>query len=235
MFAQLRSTLPIAVLLSAASLGLAQQPAVQQPVMNNEAVLKLTSTGLSENLVVATVNATPGHYDTGTDALIALKRGGLTDRELAAIILKNGNPDGSCSATTVPPVAQPASVPNAVNPLDPNAKPRIYLQSESHGTSLKSRRDQSMEMSKDFEKNCPAVRITINQSLAAYTIMLNHVEGDFSRTNQIQIADHNGDLISRTKEGGTIAGDVKKACAIIVADWTKTSTGAAQHPSSPGN
>jgi hypothetical protein len=187
--------------------------------MTNDSVLKLTSSGLGEDLIVQTINATPGHYDTSTDGLIALKKAGLTDREVAAMLLKN-----TAAATTpavIPAATTPTDTPAATG--DASTKPRIYLQSESHGVTLKSRRDQSMEMSKDFEKNCPAVRITINPAMAAYTIMLNHVEGDFSRTNQFQIADKNGDLISKTKQGGTISGDVKRACAIITADWNKTS------------
>lgn len=78
-----------------------------------------------------------------------------------------------------------------------------------------------MEMSKDFEQNCQGVRITINQQAADYTVILNHTEFGFARDNQFQIADKNGDLISRTKEGGSIKGGVKKACAQILADWAK--------------
>lgn len=79
-----------------------------------------------------------------------------------------------------------------------------------------------MEMSKDFERDCAGVRITLNQQQADYTVNLNHIEvGAFIRDNQFQIADRNGDLISNTKEGGSIAGGVKKACAVVLADWAK--------------
>jgi hypothetical protein len=78
-----------------------------------------------------------------------------------------------------------------------------------------------MEMSKDFEKNCPSVRVTINQQLADYTVLLNHIEVGFVRDNQIQVANKDGDLISKTKEGGSINGGIKKACALILADWEK--------------
>ena len=78
-----------------------------------------------------------------------------------------------------------------------------------------------MEMSKDFEKVCPSVRVTINQQVADYTVILNHIElGLFARDNQIQVADKNGDLL-KTKEGGGIKGGVKKACDLILADWAK--------------
>ncbi len=76
-----------------------------------------------------------------------------------------------------------------------------------------------MEMAKDFEKNCPEVKITLNQVKADYTVALNHIEGGFSRDNQFQIADSNGDLLARTKEGGSIKKGVNRACEVIMADW----------------
>jgi hypothetical protein len=78
-----------------------------------------------------------------------------------------------------------------------------------------------MEMSKDLEKDCPGVRMTVNQQAADYTILLNHIEAGFVRDNQIQVANKDGDLLSKTKEGGSIASGMKRACALITADWAK--------------
>ena len=79
-----------------------------------------------------------------------------------------------------------------------------------------------MEMSKDFELDCASVQITINQQMADFTVSLNHIEvGAFVRDNQIQIADKNGDLISKTKEGGSIRAGMKKACGVILEEWAK--------------
>jgi hypothetical protein len=79
-----------------------------------------------------------------------------------------------------------------------------------------------MEMSKDFEEVCPGVRVTITQQMADYTVLLNHIEiGLFVRDNQFQIADKSGDLLAKTKEGGSIKGGVKKVCDLILANWAK--------------
>ncbi|MFZ1973064.1 MAG: hypothetical protein WAU89_09475 [Candidatus Acidiferrales bacterium] len=119
--------------------------------------------------------------------------------------------------TDAPSQQQPAQ--NA--PTTSRQLPRVFLQSASHGNTWNARRDQSMEMSKDFEKECPGVRVTVNQQMADYTVLLNHIEvGLFARDNQMQVADKNGDLL-QTKEGGGIKGGVKKVCELIVADWTK--------------
>lgn len=125
----------------------------------------------------------------------------------------------SSTATSASAPQAPAQQPD-VSAQSAN-KPRVFLQSASHGNNQNARRDQSMEMSKDFEQVCPAVRITLNQPMADYTVALNHIESGFARDNQFQIADKSGDLLSNTKEGGSIKSGVKKACNVILADWAK--------------
>jgi hypothetical protein len=142
---------------------------------------------------------------------------------------------GPAAQASVPPVAQDAtrkssapaqgnlngSVLAAEMPAEKAVVPRVFLQSASKGTNRNAARDQSMEMSKDLEKDCPGVRVTINQQMADYVILLNHIEVGFARDNQIQVANKDGDLLSKTKEGGSIASGMKKACALILSDWAK--------------
>jgi len=61
---------------------------IAQQALNNDGVLKLIKAGLSEDLVLSTINGSPGHYDTSADGLIALKSAGATDKEISAIVLK---------------------------------------------------------------------------------------------------------------------------------------------------
>jgi hypothetical protein len=199
--------------------------------LKNESVIKLLKAGLSADLIVSTSNALPGTYDTSPEGLISLKGANASDRVVSAIVLKAS----SSAPTTKPPadqeLAQKAlpvqetghtvSLVPAVAPQNAESSPRVFLQSASKGTNRNAARDQSMEMSKDLEKDCPGVRVTIIQQAADYTVLLNHIEVGFARDNQIQVANKDGDLISKTKEGGTIAGGLKKACALILADWAK--------------
>lgn len=60
-----------------------------QQDLNNSAVLKMTKAGLSAEIISATVNANPGHYDVSPDAMIALKKAGIGDAVIAAMIAKN--------------------------------------------------------------------------------------------------------------------------------------------------
>jgi hypothetical protein len=194
-----------------------------QQSMSNDSVIKLVRAGLSDDLIISTINASPGAYDTSADGLIALKKAGASDKVVASIVTKATVPASAGASPTTPVPVTIASTPanEAGAPTQARDKPRVYLTSASKGNLWNASRDQSMEMGKDFEKDCPSIRVTINQNAADYTVLLNHIEVGFSRDNQFQIANKNGDLISKTKEGGSINGGVKKACAIILADWAK--------------
>ena len=57
-------------------------------LMNNDSVLKMHAAGLSDDLILQTIAAQPGRYETDPDALIALKRAGLSDDVLTAMTNK---------------------------------------------------------------------------------------------------------------------------------------------------
>lgn len=59
-----------------------------QQALNNDAVIKLVKAGLAEDLIVTTINASPGNYDTSANGLIALKSAGASDKIVAAVVLK---------------------------------------------------------------------------------------------------------------------------------------------------
>ena len=62
---------------------------IAQQALNNDAVIKLVKAGLSDDLIVSTINAQAGIYDTSTDGLIALKAAGVSDKVVAAVVAKS--------------------------------------------------------------------------------------------------------------------------------------------------
>lgn len=82
-----------------------------QTAMNNDAVIKLVKAGLSEDLIVSSINSQPGTYDTSADGLIALKSAGVTDKELGAIVSKGAAPAPA-------PVAAPGAAPGLPAGID---------------------------------------------------------------------------------------------------------------------
>jgi len=60
--------------------------AIAQTTLNNDAIVKMTKAGLSDDIVVATIKAQPGSYSTAPDDLIALKQAGVSDKVIAAMM-----------------------------------------------------------------------------------------------------------------------------------------------------
>jgi len=82
-----------------------------QQVMNNDSVIKLVKAGLSDDLIVTTVNSSPGAYDTSADGLIALKSAGASDKVVAAIVAKATAP----AAPPAPPAAAASTRPAGID------------------------------------------------------------------------------------------------------------------------
>jgi ABC-type uncharacterized transport system YnjBCD substrate-binding protein len=105
-------------------------------------------------------------------------------------------------------------------------QPKVFIEASSakNGTAIfggGNARNQAIEMSKDFQKQCPEVKITIKQDAADYTVILNHLEsGLIARDNQIEVADKDGSLIT-TREKGSIKNQTRFACELILNDFAK--------------
>jgi hypothetical protein len=94
--------------------------------------------------------------------------------------------------------------------------------------------DEAMEVTKDLKKDCSGVIVTLNQSNADYTVMLNreskHNRGLIRTNSQIQVANRLGDVLG-TNATRTVGNASKDACQLIVADWSQN--GRIATPDSP--
>jgi hypothetical protein len=76
-----------------------------QEVLNNDAIMKMVKGGLSESIIISMVNQQAGKYSTSVDDMIALKKAGVPDKVVAAMVAK------AAGATTAPAAAAPAAAP----------------------------------------------------------------------------------------------------------------------------
>jgi hypothetical protein len=110
-----------------------------QQSLDNGAIVKLAKAGLSDDLIVSTVNASPGTYDTSADGIIALKAAGVSDKVVSAIVAK------AAEATQPPPPIPPlppmpaTATPVISNPDDPASfhEAGIYMYSDKALTGSK--------------------------------------------------------------------------------------------------
>ncbi|MGA2251520.1 hypothetical protein [Terracidiphilus sp.] len=114
---------------------------IAQQALNNDGVIKLIKAGLSDDLIVTTINGAPGNYDISADAIVALKNAGASDKAIAAIIAKASGASAPSSATpatspgpsampnnTVPPAPVPEADPGTVKAFGPiHAGARIVI------------------------------------------------------------------------------------------------------------
>ena len=83
-----------------------------QQTLNNDSVVKLVKAGLSDDLIVSTINASAGNYDTSANGLIALKTAGVGDKVISAVVLKASAPSAAPVAATLAS-ALPAGIDDA--------------------------------------------------------------------------------------------------------------------------
>ena len=83
--------------------------------------------------------------------------------------------------------------------------------------------DESMEVTKDMQKNCAGVIVTLNQANADYTVLLNRESkknrGLLRSNSQIEVANKAGDILG-TNATHTVGNAAKDACELIIADWS---------------
>ena len=100
---------------------------IAQQGMNNDGVIKLVKAGLSDDLIISTINASTASFDTSADGLIALKGAGVSDKVVAAIVTKATAPSPAAAPVTPPPAAA-ADPDNPDSPHDPG----VYLMVSTH-------------------------------------------------------------------------------------------------------
>ena len=80
--------------------------------------------------------------------------------------------------------------------------------------------NQTMELAKDFSKECPDVTVTLNSTDADYKVAMNHeaFHGLIHKNNQIMVANRRGDLVfSNTSRA--VSHSVNDSCVAILSDW----------------
>lgn len=95
--------------------------------------------------------------------------------------------------------------------------------------------DEGMEVTKNLQKECSGVIVTLNQANADYTVTLNRESkknrGLLRTNSQIQVANRLGDVLG-TDATHTVGNASKDACHLITADWSQH--GRIAVPESPG-
>src|SRR5437899_2324990 len=79
----------------------AQSPGA--PTLTNDDVIKMVEGKLGDSVVVSKIKASPGKFDTSTDALIKLKQAGVSDPILQAMAEAGTTASAPATSAKTPP------------------------------------------------------------------------------------------------------------------------------------
>ncbi len=91
----------VLVLVVAVSLSLPGATSLAQEVLTNDSVIQMVKAGLPEAIVIAKIKGTATKFDLKTDSLVSLKKAGVSDKVLEAMVAAG-------SVTAAPTTAMPA-------------------------------------------------------------------------------------------------------------------------------
>lgn len=108
-------TLGAVVLLAGFLTGGPESRAEAQEVLTNDSVISMVKGGLGEAVVLARIRSSPANFDTSTNSLLALKKAGVSDKVIEAMVSAPRS-GAAAAAPAVPTPAAPSAATSAPAP-----------------------------------------------------------------------------------------------------------------------
>ncbi len=90
------------ILVAALSLSLPGATSLAQEVLTNDSVIQMVKAGLPEAVVIAKIKSTSSKFDLKTDSLVSLKKAGVSDKVLEAMVAAGSGAAPSTAAAAPP-------------------------------------------------------------------------------------------------------------------------------------
>lgn len=91
------------ILVGTLGLSLPGATSIAQEVLTNDSVIQMVKAGLPEAVVIAKIKSTATKFDLKTDSLVSLKKAGITDKVLEAMVAAGSGGPSTGSAMPAPP------------------------------------------------------------------------------------------------------------------------------------
>jgi hypothetical protein len=95
-----------------------------QQTLDNDAVMKLAKAGQSDDQIIATIKSSPGKYDISMYALDVMRKVGISEKVLEAIVRKESGIGPNIFAGTRPPARKTTGAAGKAAPVSPAAPSR---------------------------------------------------------------------------------------------------------------
>jgi len=93
----------VLILVAAVSLSLPGATSLAQEVLTNDSVIQMVKAGLPEAVVIAKIKGTATKFDLKTDSLVNLKKAGVSDKVLEAMVAAGSGSASPATAMPAPP------------------------------------------------------------------------------------------------------------------------------------
>jgi hypothetical protein len=218
----------------------------QKPI-TNETIVKMTKAGLTEEIIINTINTMEATYDVSPDALITLKENGVSLQVIAALQNNFIRTHYGASGVTAKPApvqpdpqtASPAKVPAEAapvpapaptvaqvsvpaNPAQKHIKPNVNFSALGAPAGVvSSLRDQTAVLAKNFDGSCSDASIVDDVQSADYRLLLKRSDGGWGHPADtlIEIRDRNDNVIMPAAKFQISPEVVKRTCDAITSDW----------------
>src|SRR6267143_1438532 len=91
------------ILMAAVSLSLPGATSIAQEVLTNDSVIQMVKAGLPEAVVIGKIKSTATKFDLKTDSLVGLKKAGVSDKVLEAMVAAGSGAAAPTTAMPAPP------------------------------------------------------------------------------------------------------------------------------------
>lgn len=202
---------------------LALCPAVPgQKVLKNEDILRMAQVGFGDAVIIAKIEGSPTDFKVGLDDLMDLKKKGLSDAVIAAMVRKTGNEPGRAAADDGKTMVFVADSESWAMSGGIGGNDAAFAGSFSGGA-----KPQTAEVIKTFHEKCPEFPVTIEKSKSDYFVILDHEGGKGLLRKDTKIAVFDRDGVSvLAKSTRTVGGAVEAACRAIRKVTSKSKSGA---------
>jgi hypothetical protein len=205
-----------------------QGKAVPRPLSNSD-VLEMLKAGLGPDVVVAKIKTSPCDFDTSPATLESLKRAGVPNSVVMAMVEAPVTTPESLQTSARPRVYVSASESWSIagwasshGSVSTDAAGQVNSSSDGFAGAQGGTRPQTAEIIKTLNQRCPGLIVTDAPGKADYALLLDHEGGKglLRHKNKIAAFDKAGDAIF-SDSTFTLGGSVEGACQAITRDFAK--------------
>src|SRR5512147_633277 len=113
----IRAVLVLA-LVAAVGLALPGATSLAQEVLTNDSVIQMVKAGLPEAVVIGKIKSTSSKFDLKTDSLVSLKKAGVSDKVLEAMVAAGSGAGSAPTTGAMPAPPAPAVAAGALKNTD---------------------------------------------------------------------------------------------------------------------